>query len=399
MKIVLFCHSLRSDWNNGNAHFLRGVVSELGARGHVVRVFEPRDGWSIQNLRSEAGAQALEEYRTVYPELRVQAYDPETLDLGQALDGAELVLVHEWNDVDLVRRLGRHRAQAGRYRLLFHDTHHRMVSAPEQMGAYDFSGYDAVLAFGEVLRERYVALGWADRAFTWHEAADTRVFYPRRSVQPAGDLVWIGNFGDEERSRELSEFLLEPAAQLSLSGRVHGVRYPEQARAALERAHLEYRGWLPNYRAPETFAAFRVTVHVPRRPYAEALPGIPTIRPFEALACGIPLVSAPWQDTEGLFEAGRDFLLARDGAEMTRMLYDVTNDPALAQALATQGLATIRARHTCAHRVDELLEICRSLGLGDLVPVRAGSDAGRATEREDVCAGRLAPTELTGDSL
>jgi spore maturation protein CgeB len=399
MKIVLFCHSLRSDWNNGNAHFLRGIVSELGARGHVVRVFEPRDGWSVQNLMSEAGALAVDEYRASYPELQIEQYDLGTLELEQALDGAELVLVHEWNDVELVRRLGRHRAHAGRYRLLFHDTHHRMVSAPEQMGAYDFSGYDGVLAFGEVLRERYVARGWADRAFTWHEAADTRVFYPRRAARPEGDLVWIGNFGDEERSRELSEFLLEPAARLSLRGRVHGVRYPEQALAALRRAKLEYRGWLPNYRAPDAFAAFRVTVHVPRRPYAEALPGIPTIRPFEALACGIPLVSAPWQDTENLFQAGRDFLLARDGAEMTRMLYDVTNDTALADALATQGLETIRARHTCAHRVDELLQICRSLGLTDAVPVRAERDANRAADSEGVPAARLVPAEMTGDTL
>jgi spore maturation protein CgeB len=191
--------------------------------------------------------------------------------------------------------------------------------------------------------------------------------------------------------------LLEPVARLGLRGRVHGVRYPEQARAALQRAQLEYQGWLPNYRAPDAFAAFRVTVHVPRRPYAEALPGIPTIRPFEALACGIPLVSAPWQDTENLFKAGRDFLLARDGAEMTRMLSDVTNDPALAGALATQGLDTIRSRHTCAHRVDELLQICRSLGLTDGVPVRA--DAPRAAENEGAPAPRLAPAELTGDTL
>ena len=52
-------------------------------------------------------------------------------------------------------------------------------------------------------------------------------------------------------------------------------------------------------------------MHVPRGPYAEALPGIPTIRVFEALACGIPLVSAPWDDCEGLFQPGRDYLSRR----------------------------------------------------------------------------------------
>ena len=50
MKIALFYHSLISDWNHGNAHFLRGVVRELLALGHTVEVYEPASGWSLQNL-------------------------------------------------------------------------------------------------------------------------------------------------------------------------------------------------------------------------------------------------------------------------------------------------------------------------------------------------------------
>jgi len=118
---------------------------------------------------------------------------------------------------------------------------------------------------------------------------------------------------------------------------------------------------------PEVFARHRVTVHVPRGPYAQTLPGIPTIRPFEALACGIPLVSAPWQDAEGLFRPGRDFLVARDGDEMGRCLREVLGDAGLAAELRRCGLETIAARHTCAHRVDELLAICRTLGVADEV--------------------------------
>jgi spore maturation protein CgeB len=117
------------------------------------------------------------------------------------------------------------------------------------------------------------------------------------------------------------------------------------------------RGWLPNYRVPEVFARHRVTVHIPRRPYVRALPGIPTIRPFEALACGIPLVSAPWRDVEGLFTPGEDYLVARDGREMAGHLRRVLADPDLAVHLAAHGRQTILDRHTCAHRVDELMTI------------------------------------------
>jgi spore maturation protein CgeB len=69
---------------------------------------------------------------------------------------------------------------------------------------------------------------------------------------------------------------------------MHGVRYPEEALRALADHGARYRGWLPNARAPEVFARHLATVHVPRRFYVTMLPGIPTIRVFEALACGIP---------------------------------------------------------------------------------------------------------------
>ena len=122
-----------------------------------------------------------------------------------------------------------------------------------------------------------------------------------------------------------------------------------------------YGGWLPNHLVPEVFARFAVTVHVPRRPYAQAVPGIPTIRVFEALACGIPLVSAPWEDTEGLFTPGDDYVIARNGAEMLERLAVLLEDGAAAGAMAAHGLATILRRHTCAHRVDELLAIVASM--------------------------------------
>lgn len=362
MRFVLFVHSLVSDWNHGNAHFLRGVTAELLARGHDVRVFEPLDGWSRSNLVAEHGREAVDDFHRGFPTLRSAVYDPATPDVPALTEGADVVLVHEWNEPSLVAALGRHKAAAG-YRLLFHDTHHRAVTAPEEMARFDLSRYDGVLAFGRAIADVYLKRGWADRAWTWHEAADTRVFRPIEGVARRGDLVWIGNWGDGERTKELHEMLLGPIHRLGLVAVVHGVRYPKEALLAVRRAGARYAGWRPNHRVPRTFAAFGATVHVPRRPYVEALPGIPTIRPFEALACGIPLVSAPWDDVEGLFSPGDDFLVARTGTEMANLLDDVLHDPDLASSLRRRGLATIRSRHTCAHRVDELLEVCEELGL------------------------------------
>ena len=401
-QIVIFCHSLLSDWNHGNAHFLRGIVSELKARGLDVVVYEPCHNWSLQNMFADRGAGPVEDFYRVYPTLDSVFYEPALLRLDKVLANARLVLVHEWNDHALVHRIGQHRRDNPHYRLLFHDTHHRSVTDQSGMAAYDLSGYDGVLAFGQIIRDLYLKEGWTRRAWTWHEAADVRVFHPLREqgtgnreqtqssdynstlahtarveegnsagdcIEPQacslfpvpcsldGDLVWVGNWGDEERTAELHEFLIEPVKALGLKAKVYGVRYPDHALKALAAAGIEYGGWLPNVFAPDVFARCRLTVHVPRGPYTRSLPGIPTIRVFEALACGIPLVCSPWNDAEHLFTPGQDYLVAQSGQQMQTHLRFLLDNPEQARAQAQRGLQTILAKHTCAHRVNELLAI------------------------------------------
>jgi spore maturation protein CgeB len=368
MKLVFFVHSLVSDWNHGNAHFLRGVVRELLARGHDVRVYEPEDAWSRDNLVRSHSERPLRDFERAFPELTSHVYG-RRLDVTAAVDGADAVLVHEWNEPWLVRAVGRTGVPA-----LFHDTHHRAVTAPGEMRGYDLSGYAGVLAFGRAVAEVYRDRSWHDRAWVWHEAADTRLFRPLRRAKN-GSVVWIGNWGDDERTRELRTFLFVPVRRLGLSGAVYGVRYPSAAQRVISRAGLRYGGWLANFHVPDVFARYHVTMHIPRRPYASALPGVPTIRVFEALACGIPLVSAPWDDVEGLFAPGDDFLVARTGREMESHLREVLADRDLARRLARHGRRTILARHTCAHRVDELLAILRELGIRVLKAVPAAGEA------------------------
>jgi spore maturation protein CgeB len=359
MRVVMFYHSLVSDWNHGNAHFLRGIATEMLSRGIDVDVYEPKNAWSVENLIKEHGPQPIDEFRVAYPALGSIRYERKKLNLNDALEGADLVIVHEWNDHDLVASIGEHHKRFGGYRLYFHDTHHRAASSPKEISQYDLSGYDGVLAYGKVIRDLYLKRNWAQRAWTWHEAADIRVFYPRTIAadRPHYDVVWIGNWGDGERTQEIREYLIEPAKRLKLKALVHGVRYPKNAIKELKDAGIEYGGWLSNFKAPAVFAEAKLTVHIPRRPYVESLPGIPTIRPFEALACGIPLITAWWDDAEKLFTPGEDFLVVRNGNDMTREIERLLGDGEERQKLARHGRETILARHTCGHRVDELIAI------------------------------------------
>lgn len=361
MKIYLFYHSIISDWNHGNAHFLRGIVTSLQLKRHQVRVYEPKNGWSLQNLLKEQGLKAYEDFWNFYPFHDPFFYSEDNFDPERILYDADVVIVHEWNNTEIVKKIGDYKSKNNRFILLFHDTHHRMISDPEAMNRYNLPGYDGILTFGKSLRDVYLRSGCMKKVYTWHEAADDHVFHPYKNTKKEGDLVWIGNWGDDERTEELKEFIIDPVKNLGLKATFYGVRYPRYAINLLKEANIEYKGWIPNFRVPEIYSKYRVTVHVPRTPYVKMLPGIPTIRPFEAMACGIPLICSPWEDKENLFSPGEDYLIAKSGKEMESHLKRVVNDEEFASSLKNHGLRTIMLKHTCDHRADELLSIIRSI--------------------------------------
>ena len=212
MRIVYFTHSLASCWNHGNAHFLRGVLRELiharacrrGLRAR--RQLEPREP-AEGSRRRRARCLSRAPIRS-FPAAATTMTSMSRPPSRQRRRG---------DRARMERAMARRRASAGlrrrggRFTLLFHDTHHRAVSDPEAIRAFDLDGYDGVLAFGETLAEVYRRWGWGDRVFTWHEAADTRLFHPPADETRREGLVWIGNWGDERAQRRARE--LSPAAR------------------------------------------------------------------------------------------------------------------------------------------------------------------------------------------
>ena len=361
MRIVFLSHSLRSCWSHGSAHFLRGVLRELAALGHDVTAYEPQEAGSLADLLGDQGCSERAGDAAAEPFLETYDPDGDLEALEALLDGSHLVVVHQWNRPELVARIGRIRARGGSFLALFHDTHHRALTAPDELTQCNLPAYDGVLAAGTSLAEAYERMGWGDRVFTWREGADTTVFQPPEEATDREGLAWIGDWADGERLVELRDFLFRPAREAGLPIDVFGVRFSDRAKRALRRAGVRCHGWLPNAKAGEVLASHLATVQIPRRLSASLLPGCPPIRMFEALACGIPLVAAPWADSEGLFRPDRDYLVARDGGEMTRHLRSLRDDEALRITLAHNGLATIRAGHSCARRAEELIAIAERL--------------------------------------
>jgi spore maturation protein CgeB len=356
-RFALFYQSLVSDWNHGNAHFLRGLMRALQARGHSTVCFEQSDNWSLTNLLT-VNPGAVAQFAAQFPDLRFEMYDPWDVEafLRERLANADVALVNEWNEPAVIRLIGR-LCQQLRVTALFHDTHYRVVLDDGYRDQLGLEQFGHILAFSPSVAERYRALGF-DNVSVLHEAADTTVFAPL-DLPKSTDVVFVGNYGDGDRSVELEDYVFGPRRRLpALRYAIYGVRYPDHVVARLNNGlDISYRGWLANTAVPAVYSATRTVLHVPRRQYVELLAGTPTIRVFEALACGACLISLPWQDTDGLFCAGRDFAVAHSPEEMRDLVEWLCHDDEARDRFARHGYQTILDRHTCAHRASELLRL------------------------------------------
>ena len=366
LRIRMFAHSWISDWNHGNAHFLRGLAEALRRRGHEVRCYEDEKSWSAANLQTEGveqAARAIAGFRSAFPDLDVRFYRNDvtlTQFAQQELRHSDIVIIHEWNDPQIVRTILSLKPLL-KFQVLFHDTHHRAYTDPSSINRVPLHEFDGVLAFGEAIRRIYRKAFGVKNVWTFHEAADIDHFQPLPRIKDT-DVIWVGNWGDEERTRELEEFLIQPAIKLQdRKFAVHGVRYPADAKHRLAAAAIQFRGYLPNLESPETYASSRISLHVPRRFYANGLSGIPTIRMFEAMACGSPLICSPWTDSESLFRPGEDYVCVENGQAMISEVQTLLRDTIARQQIAENGRQTILCRHTCAHRAEQLENICKEL--------------------------------------
>ena len=269
------------------------------------------------------------------------------MTVAAALEGADAVIVHEWNDPALVAAIGAARRRRRRFHPAFPRHAPPRRHRPEQRCAPMISALRRRAGLRRASCATYRTRGGRERIWTWHEAADTRLFRPPAGKEQRGDLVWIGNWGDGERSAELDS---------SCSSRSHDAAacrstsmacaIPRMRCVRLARRGHALRRLAAECEVPAVFARHRPPCMCRGAPTWSALPGIPTIRVFEALACGIPLVSAPWHDAEGLFRPATTLGRARRGG-----------DEALFGALRTTRRCAPRwqrtachhlARHTCA---------------------------------------------------
>ena len=324
--------------------------------------------WSRQNLIQDAGCEAARlRGRRAYPELNVARNTRRAPTRADLARGADVVIVHEWNEPALVAALGAAPARRRAIHACCSTTPTTARSAiPTAMRALRSRRLRRRARLRRGAGARSTAAGAGASASSSGTRRPTRACSARRCTRRgARALVWIGNWGDGERTAELRELPARAGRARSASRWTStACATPSDALALLARYGARYRGWLPNHRAPEVFARHLLTVHVPRRSYATQLARHPDDPRLRGAGLRHPAgLARPGRTARGCSRPGEDYLVARDGTEMQRHLRGAAARRRIcARRLAAHGLATIRARHTCAHRVDELLRSSRVAG-------------------------------------
>ncbi len=214
-------------------------------------------------------------------------------------------------------------------------------------------GYDVYLSFtgGPTLRRIERELG-SPAARALYCSVDPSLYFPE-ACAPRWDLGYLGTWS-ADRQPVLDALMLE-AARHWPEGRfaVVGPQYPEDL--AWPR-NVERESHLPPPKHCGWYNAQRFTLNVTRADMVRA-GWSPSVRLFEAAACGVPVVSDVWPGLEELFEPGREILFARSAADTLRAVRELGEDERL--AIGARARRKILSAHTAAHRAEELVGYLR----------------------------------------
>ncbi|HYD75019.1 CgeB family protein [Ramlibacter sp.] len=345
LSIVILGLSITSSWGNGHATTYRALVRELVAAGHEVLFLERDQPWYAGNRdlpQPPWGRTAL------YGSL-AELHDR----FAEAVRTADLVIVGSF--VPQGAQVGDWvQAEAGGVKA-FYDIDTPVTLAKLGRGEHDYlrpdqvAGYDLYLSFtGGPTLDRLEREFGSPRARVLYCSVDPQLYYPE--PQPAAwDLGYMGTYSDD-RQPGVDRLLLQPARAWG-DGRfiVAGPQYPA---GIVWPANVEYRPHLPPAEHRAFYNRQRFTLNITRADMVQA-GWSPSVRLFEAAACGTPIVSDRWAGLETLFTPGREIVLADGPAEVLAVLRDLGEDERL--AMAERARRRILERHTAAHRARELV--------------------------------------------
>ena len=344
LRIVILGLSITSSWGNGHATTYRGLVRQLRARGHDVLFLERDVPWYADHrdlpdppyCRTELYRDRADLERRFTEEVR----EADLVIVGSFVP--EGVAVGEW----VVRTaLGLS---------AFYDIDTPVTLAQLARGACDYLSPDLIpryqlyLSFtgGPTLERLERELG-SPAARALYCSVDPETYRPQE-LEARWDLGYMGTYS-ADRQPGLERLLLEPArAARELRFLVAGPQYPEDVRWPENVTRLPH---VEPARHPWLYGSERFTLNLTRADMVAA-GWSPSVRLFEAAACGTPIISDAWDGLDAFLTPGREILLARSSTEVLEILREMPERERL--ALGARARERVLAAHTSAHRAREL---------------------------------------------
>lgn len=351
LQITVFGLSLTSSWGNGHATTYRSLLKALSARGHVITFFERDAPWY-------ADSRDLPDpyfcHTVLYRSL------DELSDHASRVARSDLVILGSY--VPQGPELARWIARQGPRCFAFYDIDTPVTLAAlaedrcEYLERSAIPAFDLYLSFsgGPVLRalQRY----GARRPRPLYCAVDVELYAPTVPGEPVSqyELSYLGTYS-EDRQPRLRELLLEPAkARPEAAFAVAGAQYPKDVSWPANVQHIAH---LPPDLHRSFYNRSRFALNVTRQRMVEAGYS-PSVRMFEAAACGTPIISDPWEGLGSFFDVGTEVLVARDRDDVLETL---KLDESEREELADNLRRKVLARHTAQERALELESYVREV--------------------------------------
>lgn len=353
MKLVVFGLSISSSWGNGHATTYRALLRAFAARGHDIVFYEWDAPWYRDNRdQPRPGFCRLVLYRdwdAVADRAVAEARDADAVLVGSYVkDGPRVV--------DAL-------AEAGIDPLFFYDIDTPVTVSALRGGGAEYLRPDQVALFtryfsftgGPFLQEVLEAELGAREAVPLYCSVDPERYRPvAADPELVCELGYMGTYAPD-RQPVLERFLLDVARRLPERGFVvAGPQYPEDVAWPGNVRHLHH---LPPDRHPAFYSSAAWQLNATRADMVAA-GWSPSVRLFEAAACGAAMISDRWPGIERFFAPGREILLPESTEEVVAILRGIHPDDR--RAIGGAARARVLAEHTAEHRAEELESLLRT---------------------------------------
>jgi spore maturation protein CgeB len=341
VNVVFIGLSITSSWGNGHATNYRALVAELHRRGHEVLFCERDVPWyaSHRDLPQLPGArlclyESLEQLRREATEAVAAA---DLVMLGSYVP--EGAAVADW-------ALGAAGGAVAFYDIDTPITLQKLADGDrEYLGAEQVREFDLYLSFTggptlEVLTERF----GARRALQFYCLVDPDVYRPVAG-NPRLDLGYLGTYS-ADRQPAVDELLVAVAhGRPTRRFAVAGSGYPPAIQWPANVTRIDH---LSPPAHPGFYADQRFTLNVTRAQMRRAGYS-PSVRLFEAAACGVPVISDDWPGLDEVFVPGEEILIAQDSNDVVRIL-DEVDEPRRIE-IGRRARERVLREHTATQRV------------------------------------------------